>query len=330
MTLNIPPLTQFACVAIQPLSLSDQLPQSFQFEPGLYALIKPSFEIEGFWQEQLGKIKSEIIAKSELLVISLTSSDRSDGWFDRELRHYASSIVHSLYMHRVYCSGGGVMLCGGKAGETISIRSVQDLDPYVRNRMTTTKVVDFNILERVRRTAEGSRRMYADKERYGRLKRGFEAWVEGKGGRRDDKRIRQFVRAIEAVVKPEAGKTRRQFVHRAQLFVGSANSSREMLQEIYDLRSCAEHLNDVRSFYEESPIRDIDRQTALRAFEAELIADHVYQRIFNNSDLQRTFIDDSSIDLFWKKPEHERQTLWGATPNLASDIARYFYPFARG
>src|SRR6266853_2087449 len=115
MALNIPTNSQFACVALQPLSLSDQLPQSFQFEQGLYALIRPSFEIEGFWREQLGKIKSEMIAASELLIISVVSSDRSDGWFDRDLKHYVSSIVFSLYMNRVYCSGGGVMLCGNNS-----------------------------------------------------------------------------------------------------------------------------------------------------------------------------------------------------------------------
>jgi len=160
-----------------------------------------------------------------------------------------------------------------------------------------------------------------------RLTRGFEAWTQGINARRDDNRIRQFVRAIEAVVKPEIGKTPKQFIQRAQLFVGSTESSRKMLGEIYDLRSCAEHLNDVRSYYIDEPMSEIDSRTALRAFQAELITDHVYHRIFETGEFQRMFIDDSSIDSFWNKSEQERRNLWGEPATLDSDVARYFYPF---
>lgn len=253
MCFKMPSQTQFATITINPISISDELPESIDLGNGRYIVVNPSFEIEDFWRLQLGEIKAKRIAENSILLLVVVASNYSDGSIDRELIRSVRSILYSLFLQGVYFSDGGTVLCGSNSTSRMNIRSVQDLNPFVWPRETITAPLDHAVVNRARTIADGLESMYIANEDYRRLKRGFHSYLDGMTGKHEETRMRHFVRSIEAFIRPAIGNTRNHFVHRGQLFVGFSNDMSEVLTDLYNLRSCAEHMNDIHDLYPDYP-----------------------------------------------------------------------------
>jgi len=167
------------------------------------------------------------------------------------------------------------------------------------------------------RVAGGIRTTFSSPGTHSRLKRGFAAaWLRGIQDSHGDVRLHQFVRATEALIQPRAGETRRQFIHRGLTFIGASEHNRELLGELFDLRSAAEHMNDLNTVFSEIPSSERNRRGWLTSYQAEVLAGRNYIRIFSNTRLLDIFIEDDSIDRFWKLPDAERKRLWGKPVDL--------------
>jgi hypothetical protein len=130
--------------------------------------------------------------------------------------------------------------------------------------------------------------------------------------------LHQFVRATEALIKPRIGETKRNFMHRGQLFLGASEQSRELLGELFDLRSTAEHMNDFQSVLDHIPPAERERFGWLRAYQAELLAGRLYIRVFSDRELIETFLNDDSMDEFWSLTEAQQRARFG----LPFDVER--------
>ena len=146
-------------------------------------------------------------------------------------------------------------------------------------------------------------------------------------GKHEETRMRHFVRSIQALIRPAIGKTRSHFVHRGQLFVGSSNDMSELLGDLYDLRSCAEHMNDIHDLYAGLSDAEIEKRTAIGSFQSEVIANYVYRHAFENPDILENLISDSSIQTFWDKPAKEQKKIWGKPINISDAIKDRFNPY---
>jgi hypothetical protein len=327
MPLNIPLRSQFAAITIDPLSISSDLPKSIDFGEGLCIVVNPSFEIEEFWQQQLGEIKTKRIAENSLLLLAIVASDDSGGSFDRQLIRSVRSILYSLFLQGIYFSDGGTILCGNNSTGRINIRSVQDLNPFVWPRETVTAVLDDAVVNRARIVASGLGSMYIAEQSYRRLKRGFHSYLDGMSGKHEETRMRHFVRSIEAFIRPAIRKTRSHFGHRGQLFVGFSNEMSELLRDLYGLRSCAEHMNDIHDLYPGLSEPEIDKKTAIGSFQSEVIAKYAYQRAFETPDILKNFISDSSIQAFWDKSPKEQREIWGKPIDVSTAVTTRFNPY---
>jgi hypothetical protein len=327
MPLSIALRSQFAAITIDPLSISSDLAGSIDFGEGLCIVVNPSFEIEDFWKRQLGEIKTKKIAENSLLLLAVVALDDSGGSFDRELIRSVRSILYSLFLQGIYFSDGGTILCGSNSTGRISIRSVQDLNPFVWPRETVTEALDDAVVNRARIVASGLESMYRAEQFFRRLKRGFHSYLDGMTGKYEETRMRHFVRSIEAFIRPAIGKTRSHFVHRGQLFVGCSDDMSELLGDLYDLRSCAEHMNDIHDLYPGLAEPEIDKRTAMGSFQSEVIANYVYGRAFESADILKNFISDSSIKVFWGKPPKEQKEIWGKPVNVSDAVKERFNPY---
>lgn len=327
MPFNIPLSSQFAAITIDPLSISRDLTGSIDFGDGRYIVVNPSFEIEEFWQRQLGEMKTKKIAENSALLLAVVASDYSDGSIDRELVRSVRSILYSLFLQGVYFSDGGTVLCGSNSTGRVNIRSVQDLNPFVWPRETVTALLDNAVVNGARTIASGLESMYVAEHFYRRLKRGFHSYLDGMTGKHEETRMRHFVRSIEAFIRPAIGKTRSHFVHRGQLFVGFSNDMCELLGDLYDLRSCAEHMNDIHDLYSELSELEIDKRTATGSFQSEVIANYAYRRAFESLDILKIFISDSSIQAFWERPSNEQKEIWGGPVNVSNAVKERFNPY---
>jgi len=327
MDFHIPLRSQFAAITIDPLSISSDLPGPVDLRDGRYIVINPSFQIEEFWQRQLGEIKTKKIAENSVLLLMVVASDFSDGSIDKELIRSVRSILYSLFLQGVYFSDGGTVLCGSNSTGRMNIRSVQDLNPFVWPRETVTALLDDAVVNLAGTIAGGLESMYIAERSYRRLKRGFHSYLDGMTAKHEETRMRHFVRSIEAFIRPAIGKTRSHFVHRGQLFVGSSNEMSELLGDLYDLRSCAEHMNDIHDLYAGLSEPEIEKRTAMGSFQSEVIANHAYRRAFETPEILRNFVSDSSIQAFWDKPPKEQKEIWGDSVNVSDAIKDRFNPY---
>jgi|GEM_PF-1567842 len=324
MKLDLPLNSQFAAITIDPISISQKLPELTDLGKGRYLVINPAFEIEPFWLAQLGEIKSKRISESTLLLFVVVASDRSDGSMDRDLIRTVRSVLYSLFLQGIYFSDGGTLLCGGKTSRSVTIRSVQDLDPYFRPRESMTELLDNAVVNSIPTLADGLESIYLAKDDYRRLKRGFHSYLDGMKARHEESRMRHFVRSIEAFIRPDIGKTRKHFVYRGQLFVGCSSDMSDLLGSLYGLRSCAEHMNDIHDFYSGLSDREIDKRTAMGSFQSEVIANYMYRRVCETRNLLKSFISDSSIQSFWALTADEQKKLWGTPIDVSKSVKERF------
>jgi hypothetical protein len=326
MNVNIPQKSEFAAISINALSVSSNLPQISKLDDGRYLFANPALEVEEYFQKQWGEIKTKEIKENSLLLLVLVPLEGSGGLFETELKRSVRSLLYSLFLQGVYFSNGGTLLCGSNSAGYINIRSHQELDPYFRPRETVTAALDDTAVNQVGLLATGLESMYIAKEHYKRLKRGFHSYLDGVKAVHEETRMRHFVRSIEAFIRPAIGKTRSHFVHRGQLFVGPSHDISKLLGNLYDLRSCAEHMNDIHDLYAGLSEKEIDKRTAMGSFQSEVIANYVYRRAFENPEILKNFASDSSIKAVWEKPSKEQKEIWGESLNVSNAIKERFNP----
>lgn len=310
--------TKFACMALKEVvSLADGLSKPLDLGDGLWALFAPPFEIPKHWRDWLGSIQAQHFSNSNLLLLA-TSPSGQESESDRELAQKVWSLFYAILMHGIPQYEAGLLFTGEKRPGAVDVQSVTTLFPYYRPAKVRPARIDEETLKSAADAAAGLRTVYANQQNhrrnYRRLGRGFEAWVKGVREEVGIYRLHQFVRAVEAIVKPSPDQARDQFINRCQLF---AVRSDRVLKTLYDLRTCVEHMNDWREVLKRDPSQsDQDRVGWKRAYQAELLASHVYLRILKKDDLRKIFISDKSIDEFWAKSTSERRRCWGETINL--------------
>lgn len=127
-------------------------------------------------------------------------------------------------------------------------------------------------------------------------------------------RIHGFVRALEALVYPEIGKTEKQFVYRCSLFAApntEKEAVRQSLEEAYAMRCDVEHLHEWDRSLTIYDVGDREDIAYWRTRQMETLACWAYARIFRDRTLQPNFTKDVVLREFWKKPEHDIRAAFG-------------------
>jgi len=152
-----------------------------------------------------------------------------------------------------------------------------------------------------------------------RILRGWWALTTGLQQFYASDRIHGFVRALEALIYPEIGKTEGQFVHRCSLFAAlgaGKDAAREALAEAYKMRSDVEHLHEWDRSLGKYPAADREDVAFWRTRQMESLACAAYARIFTDTVLQKNFGNDAALEQFWRKPEHEVRAALGCVCDI--------------
>lgn len=291
---------KFACVAIQNASVSGDARGQIQLAPDLWCVDRLPFGVGEFWTNQLGEGRVRQIMQSNVLIFCIAPAQRPqvlDGE-NEVLMQRVQRMFYALLMQLVFHHDGVELFSGARVDENSDIRQITDIRDHFRPPQVRVGRISRAHLVRAA-AAEGGIQEYL--RRTGgadRLWHGFHALQRGFMEFYGDERLHQFVRAVEAVLTLEPGRSRNQFVHRAQLFSGRSNENREWLLELYDLRSATEHMNDYRPVLEHHGARWEDVAT-LRAYEAQVMASQVYLRLAESAALRGRFGDDANIEQFW-------------------------------
>src|SRR6185436_12552681 len=153
-------------------------------------------------------------------------------------------------------------------------------------------------------------------EEYLRLRKGFNAFISGIRQDEGHNRLHQFVRSLDGVIKPPTGEGTNKFKYRCGFFAGRTPPHMEILEDLYELRSAAEHLNPLADKLMRFQEHERENVKALRTFQSELLASFVYRKILSTPSLLSNFIDDAAIDEMWRQSASQLIAHWVTTIDL--------------
>jgi len=280
--------------------------------------IAPGFPvdlIDEFWQRSLGTIAVEELRRCNLLLIRRAPSQNPD-LLDNEHEQLAKRAVEVFWLLQL--SGvpyyeGAVILKGSVANDRVNVRAHENLSghQFVTSNGARNARVTLDGLRQAAERATVWRAMLANPGVHGRFKRGLNVLLEGLQEHFGQERLHAFVRALESLILPRIGETRRQFASRCQTFAIASPASQSVLEECFDMRSVVEHMNDPASCLTAYPAAQHEAVALRRVRQIEALARFTYERVLSTPDLRLHFESDATIGDFWRLPSNQRQPLWG-------------------
>jgi hypothetical protein len=294
---------------------------------GVSVRTSPPVELDDTWIKWLGTLQANQFSSSKFIIVVKAKFGpfANDEGAIRDCAQLRANLVHMcLLLSGVGYTESMLKVCGHKRNHYLHVGPIQQQFalPSVgyRKHPRPTQAV----IKKAVRLAINAERVYlppyAD-----RVRRGFKSIVLGWQSTYPDERLHNFIRAVEAIIKPGRGRITDTFVDRGQLFTGRSPQNSQLLKELYNIRSCYEHTKDVLSPVTE--IKGVRKEHALayRSLRAELLASAVYRRIFEKPRLVARFSVQQGFDDFWAQPEHKRKAQWGVPINLHTETGKQFF-----
>jgi hypothetical protein len=331
MPFEVPAGHKFACFALEHVSLDATLRgpvDPLRLGDNLTVLFQSPFDLGPTWREWLGSLQMDRLKNSNVLLVA-TAPSKALAILDGENQRLitkALSLFYALFMVDIFYHESAIAFSGASLGDGdgVEIRQTSHVQPHYRPSRFAGSPLRRGHFEDAGRIAEGIRLTHAPGIGTSRLKRGFHSWIlamqEADGG----ERLHQFVRSVEAVIKPTIGKIKRKFVCRCQLFVGDSNDNAEMLQDLVEMRGCIEHLNPVLDAVAKYPPDNRETIIQQRICQAQLLASFIYAQIFSDTAMRTLFSDENQIDQLWQSNRDQQRALWRTKLDWIRIIAARF------
>jgi hypothetical protein len=277
--------------------------------PNLCVLTDTTFPVATLWREWLGSIRTDQIEACNLFLFAKLSSlapdiddDENKSLSQRAQNFYVGFLLASTFAP----AHDPVLLTGSRQGGKIDIREQRDLDcpdlhpypPVVPEHVRIAAQLGENLQTLPTTPLPGGP---------WRLFRTLHVYREARSLSQIIDRLHQYCRCIEGLILPDTGQTKKQFKGRTELFIGPRHH--DMMDEIYDVRSTVEHLQENRY------LETFDRPTRLDLLKKTTIAEHIARtalaRIIGQPSLWPHFANTSALAQFWSRPTAEREKIWG-------------------
>ena len=319
----IQPNEKFSAIVLVELDSGINLPKVYKVNNNLFICTRPPFGMSEFWKLTIGTLETEDIEKARLFIIAKSISQRPDV-LDREnkkLLEQANKFFLGLILSgTVRCGRPPVSLTGSNLDGEIDIRQIGKIEhPKV---LVGCPLDDFNIdrIEQAAKLTMAMSRFFKSKD-FRRIRRTINYFFDGIMSSRVYDRLHHFVRVIEGFIYPEIGKTRKQFISRTELFIGP--NYHGLMGKLYDIRSRVEHVHSPFDVIDGKTKKEKNINLLKKAYLSESIARYCIINFCTNLKLWNCFIDETSIELFWKKSFQERRKIWGNEIDINNIIQRY-------
>ena len=306
---------KFALICAQLAEGETDLP-AFEILASVHALTKSPIAIGEPWTKWLGTESINVVQAGNFFVLA-SSNSANPSVLDGEtgdLVHRASCAWWSILMCRLPRVQRLLLLRGGREDGVANIQDVGRLDLPLCAQLEYPSSIETEVLREAAAVARGLFEVSTGRNNFVRLRKGVKAlrsvWHEIDGG----ERLHQALRSVEAVLSVGSGETKRKFKSRTELFVGPRHH--ETIGHLYDLRSQVEHMNEISLTASDLRAADLEELAAIRQFQAESLARHVYRRILSTPKLLAHFSSDQGIADFWSLTTREREAAWGETLDL--------------
>ena len=309
---------KFSCLTFTGFSVADVFPGELRVDEGTSALRGLPVGLEDHWQEWLGSLRAKDIQQSNFVLCTTTPS-RTPEVLDQEnidLTQRLYYVMYGLLLQGVPQYDKGYTLTGANVGGEIQIRQYGELNKYLPSYEMPVFLVGVAETNRALSIGNKLQPIYQAGDDWLRLRTGLSVLFQGSEERDSGDRLHQFVRALEALIKPDVGTSRTQFAHRAQTFAIANPEAQETLLQIFDIRSKVEHMHSPLDALNGS--RD-ERITlgSRRTRQVDVLSRFALTHVLESEVLLEVFRTDTSIEGFWHILDHDRLQVWGERLNLA-------------
>lgn len=286
--------------------------ESFQLSDGTWVLPGVPVPDLGIWKEWVGSIRTKRLNNANLVLLREEPSNNPEivDQVHFRLEKELTTLFYMLHLRAgLEIAEGADLLSGSFHRSHPDIRQVHDMAVFLPSKGWKPMSVDRDWLEDALNLSGGVEVMDADKSQFRRVIRGLNALFNGLKETGQD-RLHQFVRSLEALILPDEGKTKKQFIHRCQTFTRASEETRSLLWEAFDMRSDTEHLQPWERAIKHYPEGQREDICWHRTRQVEWLACDAYSRVLRDPTLREHFRTDDSMNDFWKLPDDQRQAIW--------------------
>jgi hypothetical protein len=308
------PESKFGVLAIS--TVKADFPDGLQISDGITVLRKFPIELDSHWRDWLGLDFSKITDADLILVCAATTATTENlsvaGATNMELYNRLVEIFVMLRLLGTIEYDSAFVLTGYSDRERAFCQNYTKLARFHFTRGCLPWMPRPAELETAALLAEAKKSFFStfpDPHR-ARIFRGWVALNSALQQHFASDRIHGFVRALEALTRPEIGKTRRQFAERCSFLAAPAKNQTtafDVLIEAYLMRCDVEHLHDWDRSLQKYDAADRENIAYWRTRQMETLACLAYARIFGDPEIQKCFRADGDIVTLWTNPKRVRE-----------------------
>jgi hypothetical protein len=294
--------------------------EAFRLSDG--TLVMPGVPIRdlGIWKEWIGSIRMERLAEANLVLLVEEPSDNPEilDSMHQRLGNDLSRLFYLLHLRSGMECGSADLLRGSSERSVPHLRQMGQLPTFFQSKGYCRAPITQDWLEDTLALCAGLIAMEAHQGEFRRVIRGLKTLFGGLMQTGQD-RLHQFVRSLEALILPDAGKTKKQLTDRCQTFARAGKETRSLLQEAFDMRSDTEHLHEWDKAVRNYPVDQREDVCWHRTRQIERLACNAFSRLLRDAALRAHFRTDGAIADFWGLPDGKRRSLWGEPLDIAQE-----------
>lgn len=313
---------KFALLAIKNVRSkvrADEFPSTLSDGTSVLESLPLGFDHQVHWAEWLGSLRIDRLQAANVVLFGSQHSAHPEilDQEHRQLDNHLTKVFYVLRLEVVLEYEGADMLLGSFADGESRIRQVSELPGFRPTRGSIPDSVTLESLEKAVTRVSSLESMESELPEYRRVIRGLNTLMDGLRHEHGQDRIHQFVRSLEALILPDIGQTRKQFVHRCQTFAKAGAVAQKALEEAFEMRSDTEHMHDWDRSLQAYPAADRENIALQRTRQTERLACSAYSRILDDAKLRQHFENEVSQSNFWTQvDDRARRASWGRQLDL--------------
>jgi hypothetical protein len=308
---------KFALLALNNVYV-DRLSAAFRLSDGTWAMPGVPVPDLGIWKDWIGSLRIEGLEKANLVLFVEEASDNPEILDDvhHRLGNDLKRFFSLLHLRSGIECESADLLRGSSEQGVARIRQMSQLRRFYQNKGYRREPITKDWLEDTIALRVGVSTIEAQRPEFQRIMLGLNILFDGLRHQTGQDRLHQFVRSLEALILPDIGRTKREFVHRCQTFARAGEDTRALLLEAFAMRSDTEHVNPWDGAVDD-PADQRENVCWQRTRQIEQLACETYSRLLRAVGLRDHFRTDTAISAFWKMPDDQRRALWGKPVDIA-------------
>ncbi len=257
MAFQFQPRSKFALLAVE--HVYSELPEpEVQLTDGTWALSGVPLPDLGIWTEWIGSIGVRRLKTANLILLRQEAAENPQivDAVHQRLDDDLTRLFYLLQLSSVVEYEGAELLLGSSVDGQPQIRQISELHKFYPSKGYTRIPCTVDRMNEAIQLREGLKQM--ETVPAAGFIRGMNALTDGLMRNNGQDRLHQFVRGLEALIVPDIGQTKKQFVHRCQTFAVASPVAAQVLGEAFDMRSDTEHLQDWERALHTYPVGERD------------------------------------------------------------------------